>query len=43
MEAAATTTAQLGRKQRKFVQVLVCQFSFFFSRAFNEFDVIKTK
>ena len=29
MEAAATTTAQLGRKQRKFVQVLVCLFLFF--------------
>ena len=31
VEAAATTTAQLGCKQRKFVQVLVCLFLFFFS------------
>ena len=31
VEAAATTTAQLSRKQRKFVQVLVCLFLFFFS------------
>ena len=43
VEAAATTTAQLGSKQRKFVQVLVCLFSFFFSRVFNEFDVVKSK